>query len=311
MGQPVGPTVEHSPLMDITSSGAATPPPTEIPGADVSLDTGDSSSKPEGRGAGSPLRPTVQQTGIQADPMPSYFLAPHVYPCVTEDHVVLLDLYRDKYVGVAREQVSALARRVKGWSRLGLGLAGDAPEARAPGSRAESVFGKMLAAGMLTTDANIGKEANPVDVAAPSAALVQPDLDWRPRITFVDVIRFLLASMLTSLSMRLLPLRSVMTGAMKRKAEGLAACGPVNVAIARRATEAFIRMRPLLFGAQDACLYDSLALTRFLSYYRQYPACVIGVQTAPFGAHCWVQEAGFVFNDAPEYVRRFTPILAV
>jgi len=117
--------------------------------------------------------------------------------------------------------------------------------------------------------------------------------------------------MLTSLSMRCRPLRSVMTTVMRRKAEGVAACGPVDIALARRATEAFIRMRPLLFGAQDACLYDSLALTRFLSYYRQYPACVIGVRTAPFGAHCWVQEGGFVFNDAPEYVRRFTPILAV
>ncbi len=169
----------------------------------------------------------------------------------------------------------------------------------------------MIAAGMLTTDADIGKEASPVQVPAASEALVQPDLDWRPRITFVDLARFLLASALTSLSMRVLPLRSVMMRAMKRKAEGLAIRGPVNIAVARRATEAFIRMRPLLFGAQDACLYDSLALARFLSYYQQYPACVIGVQTGPFGAHCWVQEAGFIFNDAPEYVRRFTPILAV
>jgi hypothetical protein len=243
--------------------------------------------------------------------MPSYFLAPHVYPCVTDDHVVLLDLDRDKYVGVAREQVSALARRVRGWPRLGLAHPAEAAEAPPPGKRAESVFAKMLAARMLTTDPDIGKEASPVQVPPASEALVEPDLDWRPRITFVDVLRFLLASLFTSLSMRLLPLRSVMTSLMRRKAEGVAACGPVDIAIARRATEAFIRMRPLLFGAQDACLYDSLALARFLSYYRQYPACVIGVQTAPFGAHCWVQEGGFVFNDAPEYVRRFTPILAV
>ena len=243
--------------------------------------------------------------------MPSYFLAPHVYPCVTDDHVVLLDLDRDKYVGVAREQVSALARRVRGWPRLGLVHLADATEIKTPGKRAESVFAKMLAARMLTTDADIGKEASPVDVPVATEALVQPDLDWRPRIALLDVVRFLLASMLTSLSMRLLPLRSVMTGVMKRKAEGLATYGPVDIAVARRATEAFIRLRPLLFGSQDACLYDSLALTRFLSYYRQYPACVIGVQTGPFGAHCWVQEAGFVFNDAPEYVRRFTPILAV
>jgi hypothetical protein len=313
VGPIVEPVVEYSPLVDIThsnSAASANPPPTEIPGADVSINTGDSSSKPEGRGASPPLRQT-QQTGIQADPMPSYFLAPHVYPCVTDDHVVLLDLDRDKYVGVAREQVSALARRVRGWPRLGISRPGETAATDTPGKRAESVFAKMVAAGMLTTDANIGKEASPVELAEASEALVQPDLNWRPRITCVDLFRFLLASLLTSLSMRLMPLRSVMTAAMRRKAEGLAACGPVDIARARRATEAFIRMRPLLFGSQDACLYDSLALARFLSYYRQYPACVIGVRTAPFGAHCWVQEAGFVFNDAPEYVRRFTPILTV
>jgi hypothetical protein len=169
----------------------------------------------------------------------------------------------------------------------------------------------MLAARMLTTDADIGKEVSPVQVPAASEALVQPDLDWRPRITFADVVRFLWTAMLTSLAMRVFPLRSVMMRASKRKAEGLASAGPVDLALARRATEAFVRLRPLIFGAQDACLYDSLALTRFLSYYRQYPACVIGVQTGPFGAHCWVQEAGFIFNDAPEHVRRFTPIFVV
>ena len=243
--------------------------------------------------------------------MQSYFLAPHVYPCFTEDHVVLLDLERDKYVGVAREQVSALARRVKGWPGVGGSAAAGKDSGGTPGSRAESVFAKMLATGMLTTDPMIGKDASPVDIPAASAPLIEPDLEWRPAIGVLDVVRFLVASALTSFSMHLLPIRSVMRGVTRRKAEGLAARGPVDIAVARRATEAFIRMRPLLFGAQDACLYDSLALTRFLSYYGQFPACVIGVQTGPFGAHCWVQEAGFVFNDAPEYVRRFTPIFAV
>jgi hypothetical protein len=102
----------------------------------------------------------------------------------------------------------------------------------------------------------------------------------------------------------------VITGLAKRK-HAAGRSGGVDTQVARRATEAFIRLRPLLFGAQDACLYDSLALARFLSYYGQYPTCVIGVQTSPFGAHCWVQEGAFVFNDEPEHVRRFTPILAV
>jgi hypothetical protein len=247
----------------------------------------------------------------------SYFLAPHVYPCVTEDHVVLLDLERDKYVGVAREQMGGLAERVKGWPLIGNGLAGaggkDSTAALAPrasSGRAEGVLSKMLAAGMLTTDPAVGKEVQPLQMAAASAALIEPDLDWCPQVTFTDVARFLLAATITALTLRVLPIRQVVTRVMKRK---LAARSNncVDVEVARRATEAFIRLRPLLFGAQDACLFDSLALTRFLSYYGQYPSCVIGVQTGPFGAHCWVQDGSLVFNDAPENVRRFTPILAV
>ncbi len=141
---------------------------------------------------------------------------------------------------------------------------------------------------------------------------MQPELDWRPRIRFIDVVRFLLASLLTSLSMRLLPLRSVMDECDEAQTAGIATFGSVDVAIARRATGAFIRICARCCSARRMpALYDSLALARFLSYYGQYPACVIGVQTAPFGAHCWVQEAGLVFNDEPEYVRRFPPILLV
>jgi hypothetical protein len=254
--------------------------------------------------------------------MQCYFLAPHVYSCVTEDHVVLLDLERDKYVGVAREQMSGLAERVKGWPLIGAASAGNHPAgtgpsdgsfgAQPPGTRAEAVFSRMLAAGMLTTDPAVGKEAKPVQLPEiPSVPLIQPDLDWRPAVRAVDVARFLLASAITALTMRLLPIRAVITGLAKRKRAAVGSSVTADTAVARRATEAFIRLRPLLFGAQDACLYDSLALTRFLSYYGQYPTCVIGVQTSPFAAHCWVQEGAFVFNDDPENVRRFTPILAV
>ncbi len=243
--------------------------------------------------------------------MQSYFLAPHVYPCVTEDHVVLLDLERDKYIGVAREQMSTLAARVKGWPLIGASPPPAGADVRSPNLRADAVLSKMLAAGMLTTDPAIGKEARPLKMAQASAPLVEPDLEWRPRVTFTDVARFLVASAVTALGLRLLPIRAVVSGVLRRKARAVARGERFDIEVARRATEAFIRLRPLLFGAQDACLYDSLALTRFLSYYRQFPTCVIGVQTGPFGAHCWVQEGHVIFNDAPEYVRRYTPILAV
>jgi hypothetical protein len=236
-----------------------------------------------------------------------------VYPCVTADHVVLLDLERDKYVGVAREQMVGLAERVKGWPLIGIAAppdGGASQPPRASAGHAETVLSKMLDAGMLTTDPAVGKVVEPLRIPEVSAALVEQDLDWRPEVAFIDVVRFLTASALTAIALRAFPIRKIITGLMKRK-RAADSGKPVDVEVVRRATAAYIRLRPLLFGAQDACLYDSLALTRYLSYYDQFPHCVIGVQTGPFGAHCWVQDGSYVFNDAPENVRRFTPILAV
>jgi hypothetical protein len=245
--------------------------------------------------------------------MESYFLAPHVYPCVTEDHVVLLDLHRDKYVGVNREQMGSLAACVKGWPLIGATPAGQPANenVRSSNTRADAVLARMLAAGMLTTDRAIGKEAKPLEMVPPQAALVEDDLETQPQVTFMHVVRFLRASAVAKLEMRLRSIESVIAGMSARKARHRASASQMDLAVARSAVGAFIRLRPLLFGAQDACLFDSIALVRFLSYYEIFPTCVIGVQTGPFAAHCWVQEGAVAFNDAPEYIRRYTPILAV
>jgi hypothetical protein len=169
----------------------------------------------------------------------------------------------------------------------------------------------MLADGMLTTDPAIGKEAKPVEVPRAETALVEEDLETQPGVTFRHMVRFLLASVITALAMRLRSIEAVVASARVRKAAALRSPRSLDLDEARALVGAFIRLRPLLFGAQDACLFDSLALMRFLSYYGIYPTCVIGVQTRPFGAHCWVQHEAVVFNDAPEYVRRYTPILTV
>lgn len=248
-------------------------------------------------------------------PVQPYFLAPHVYPCVTDDHAVLLDLQRNKYIGVAPDQMEALAGCIQGWPTVSATVS-DAHRVQDTGerpahARAEALINKMLAAGMLTTDPAIGKDARPVQMPRAERPLVEEDLEVRPEVRFTDVVRFLAASALTALALKCRPIEAVVHRVRARKARGRQSGGQLDGAVAQRAVAAFIRLRPLLFGAQDACLFDSLALARYLAWYNVYPTCVIGVQTKPFGAHCWVQEGDVVFNDAPEYVRRFTPILTM
>ena len=244
--------------------------------------------------------------------MESYYLAPHVYPCVTEDHVVLLDLRRSKYVGLNRHQMQTIAAKVKGWPLVPPAPGEPAGSGTQPSNRrADALFEKVLAAGMLTTDANVGKDATPIEMDHADEPLVEDDLYVQPAVTFRHIVRFLRASLVAALEMKWRPLDRIIASANARKRRGHSAATAMDLDTARRAVGAFIRLRPLLFGAQDACLFDSLALVRYLSYYRIFPSCVIGVQTGPFAAHCWVQEGAVVFNDAPEYVRKYTPILAV
>jgi hypothetical protein len=246
--------------------------------------------------------------------MARYHLAPHVYLCVTEDHVVLLDLRRDKYIGVGRAQMKVLSARVKGWPPSdpgsgGQSRAGDIATAR--DERAESILEKMLATGMLTTDEAGGKDATPCTVAPPQESLAEGDLETQPNVKFVQVVRFLSACAVAKLVLRWHPIESVVARVRGRRERCNPRASAADIEAARELTQVFIHLRPLLFGAHDACLFDSFALLEFLSHYSLYPSWVFGVQTGPFAAHCWVQDGAVVFNDVPERVRRFTPILAV
>lgn len=247
--------------------------------------------------------------------MSQYLLAPHVHLCVTDDHVVLLDLKRDKYVGVGRAQMGALQACVKGWPAL-QGAA--APAVRGPAAPAQSLPSKLLQSGMLTTDLARGKAASPISLPRPESSLIEPapdgraDLfDARPAIGSERTFNFIRACTAARMSLRFRSIAAVVARATARKAQRIGSSRNLDLAAARAHVAAFVHLRPLLFTAKDACLFDSLAMVRFLSHYGEFPMWVFGVQTGPFAAHCWVQHQGVVFNDTPDHVRRYTPILAV
>ncbi len=246
--------------------------------------------------------------------MARYYLAPHVYLCVTEDHVVLLDLRRDKYIGVGRAQMKVLSARVTGWPPSDPASGGQSrvnDTATARDERAESILEKMLANGILTTAEGVGKDATPCTIARPEESLAEGDLETKPNVKWVQVVRFLSACAAAKRVLRRHSIESVVARVRGRKERCNPSASAANIEVARELTQVFMHLRPLLFGAYDACLFDSLALVEFLSHYGLYPSWVFGVQTSPFAAHCWVQDGAVVFNDAPERVRRFTPILTV
>ncbi|SES06598.1 lasso peptide biosynthesis B2 protein [Sphingobium sp. YR768] len=69
------------------------------------------------------------------------------------------------------------------------------------------------------------------------------------------------------------------------------------------------RFSDLLLGSHDRCLPRSLALVATCRKYGLSPLLVIGIQAAPFAAHCWVQDGDVVVNESPDRAQMFTPIL--
>jgi Transglutaminase-like superfamily len=240
----------------------------------------------------------------------SYFLSPHVHVCVAGKQVVLLDLERDKYLALAHPH--PLARWVKGWpvplsdSESAASEAGGRP---APDPQ-NGLLAKMISQGLLVTDPAIGKEAAPVLAEQPKVALVEYDLNFRPRTTLAHFWHFFTACTAAKWCLKHRPIKEVVEAARLRKRRAPSTPG-VDIGEVRPLVAAFDHLRPLFFTAKNACLLDSLTLVNFLAGHGVFPEWVFGVKTDPFYAHCWVQQGEHVFNDTPDYIRGFSPILVV
>lgn len=81
-------------------------------------------------------------------------------------------------------------------------------------------------------------------------------------------------------------------------------------AVTARALELVARFqtwRPL-YPRAASCLFDSLALGRFLWTASVRSNLIYAVRGGPFSAHAWLEIGGVVINDDPEYCAGFTPM---
>jgi hypothetical protein len=234
---------------------------------------------------------------------PEYRLADHVRACHVDGQVILLDLQRDKYIGVGGPLTSALSMRISGWPV-------STPDSSQPnGDEMERWVGNLRNQAMLVSASTPAPAyeslASPHDSLSHCEHAHAPGVSWR---------RFLALAHAAVLTSHWLKRHRMATIARK-----LSALRPVYAWAGevgqrrelRHASAWYQRMRPLVITSHDKCLHDSLTLLRFLAAEKLYPSWVVGVRTRPFAAHSWVQSGDLVLNDTHEYVRGFTPILVV
>jgi hypothetical protein len=233
--------------------------------------------------------------------MPQYALARHVFVCLQGEHVVFLDVRKDRYFALEAARTAGLERVVPGWP---VRTSADA-EAVTP------VIDLLLEKEILAADLSAGKAVIPPAVETPRSDLTADAIDDPPRIGPFVVLRFGVAAARAALLLKYQSFESVVHRVSDRNQMPRNQSGEIDLARLSELVSVFATLRPFFFAAKDACLFDALALSEFLAGFRIYPRWVFGVQARPFAAHCWLQHDGIVLNDTVDHVRRYTPIMNV
>lgn len=228
--------------------------------------------------------------------MAELFLPPHVHFCYRGDAVVFLDLERDDYTFVGAEGAAAL----RCLSSL---------EANLISSERSAALNELLAGGLLTTDRNAGRSVTPTTAAHASVPLLDEQSISSVRASPGHLYNFFHASTLAAARLRWGQLHRTIARVQRRKSMRMPSA-PVDMERARELVAIFGRLRSL-FPRPYLCLYDSLALIEFLARYRVFPSWIFGIRLEPWAAHCWVQEAGFIFNEDVEEAAGYTPVMVI
>lgn len=235
--------------------------------------------------------------------MPPYVLAKHVFACLDDEHIVLLDLKQDRYFSFAAAKTRSLAAIVYGWPKTHDAHVTDPAEG--------DLIARQLLERRLLSRASAADEAS-LPSAFPQAGieLSSDQYDESPPRRLVDTAAFLKAVVAATIVLRWGSLERAVRRVKTRRA-GLQGSQIFDIKRTRELMAIFTDLRPFLFTSREACLFESLVLLEFLACYGIFPHWIFGVRARPFAAHCWVQQGDIVLNDTLGHLARYKPIMMV
>lgn len=229
--------------------------------------------------------------------MAEYFLPLHVHFCRRGDDLVFLDLKQDDYTLINGPTAAVLKALVP---------SGRLDEAR---PEAADALQELLTGGLLVTDPSHGKSIRPTQAEVALEPLIDPESEPRVRLRISHFYSFIAACTTAAARLRWQRIEHTVKAVERRKARH-GTEGSFDMDAARDLTAVFHTLRGL-FPRNYLCLFDSLALIEFLARYRIFPTWVFAVRLEPWGAHCWVQQGQFIYNEDVETAAGFTPIMTI
>lgn len=235
----------------------------------------------------------------------------HVHVCVTRTGSVILDVKRDKYLGLGREETELLAGAVTGWPSP-LWQRSTCLDAEASKRATSDLCELLVADGVLESAGEAKKERAVADLRHMKGEWISigDELEVAGRVTLRHIANFLSAYVWARYSLAWRPFSTVVAEVTATKLRQVLDLDRCHIRRVSAMVDIFRRLRPFAFAAEGHCLLHALTL-RFLSKYQLHPQWVIGVTTQPWAAHSWVQWDNFLLDSNPEKVCGYTPIMMV
>jgi hypothetical protein len=236
----------------------------------------------------------------------------HIHVCVTSAGAVILDVKKDRYLGLGREETEVLADVVAGWPEplWARSICHKDPENL---KAIKATCKWLLEEGVLERISEAGQARSgraPKDMRGEWIS-IGDEFEVQGRVTLRYLGRFVSAYCWARSSLACRPFSAVVEEVKAKRLQRERECGQCHPWAVAALVDVFRRLRPFVFAAEGRCLLHALTLIRFLSLNGFYPDWVIGVTTQPWGAHSWVQWGNFLLDSNPEKVCAFTPILVV
>ncbi|HSZ10446.1 MAG TPA: lasso peptide biosynthesis B2 protein [Steroidobacteraceae bacterium] len=235
-----------------------------------------------------------------------YFLAQHIHLCEIDDGAIILDLPKNKYMAVDRNDLLALERFVEGVRPRRQSIENN-DIAQSP-----EILDALLERGILTKSRAEGFWVEPVIPLAAQAISTGRRRTWPLAIRSSHIVSFVQSYVYVSFMLRTERLCQMVSHlrAMKNARSTNAGLTASPATIIRHCA-IFRRIRTFVYTAHEECLFDALVLAMFLYRSRLIPTFIIGVKTKPFLAHAWVQIGDWVIDERVEKVQMLKPILVV
>lgn len=241
---------------------------------------------------------------LTMSPPHRYRLADHVRACAHGSQVILLDLWRDKYLAVPGSRSAALSQAVADWP---VGERGT--QLQPDGDKLDSWLCQLMAEQMLVA---VGAPRTPrAELEEAVESLGAESLASSRQHGLRRAFRMARSAVTAAAWIRHLSLADIEVRVRRLRQAVVDDASPAHMAQLHDAVVSYCRLRPFLFTVNDRCLLDSLTLINFLAMEGLSASWVIGVRTRPFAAHSWVQRGPLVLNDVHDHVRTYKSILVV